>query len=82
MRNKICLQVDHRLTFSVNTQIKEQLKWLIGTGQIETGDMLPAASQLAATLGLNRNTVNWVYTQLRDEGLVSMQKGKGTQVLD
>lgn len=74
------LKVDQQLTFSVNTQIKEQLKWLIGTGHIEPGDMLPAASQLADRLGLNRNTVNWVYNQLRDEGIVTMQKGKGTQV--
>ncbi|WP_036709304.1 GntR family transcriptional regulator [Paenibacillus pinihumi] len=76
------LQVDHELTFNVNTQIKEQLKWLIGTGHIAAGDMLPSANQLAEELRLNRNTINWVYTQLRDEGLVTMQKGRGTQVTD
>ncbi|WP_219838076.1 GntR family transcriptional regulator [Paenibacillus sp. R14(2021)] len=76
------LQVDPDLTFNVNTQIKEQLKWLIGIGQIKPGDMLPAASQLAEQLGLNRNTINWVYSQLRDEGLVTIQKGRGTQVTD
>ncbi|MBH5316741.1 GntR family transcriptional regulator [Paenibacillus sp. GSMTC-2017] len=74
------LKVENQLTFSVNTQIKEQLKWLIGTGQIEPGDMLPTASLLADTLGLNRNTVNWVYNQLQDEGIVTMQRGKGTRV--
>ncbi|RED61841.1 GntR family transcriptional regulator [Cohnella lupini] len=78
--NKFILQVDPHLTFNVNTQIKEQLKWLIGIGQIETGDMLPSASQLADELELNRNTINWVYSQLRDEGLVLMQKGRGTQI--
>ncbi|WP_058300667.1 GntR family transcriptional regulator [Gorillibacterium timonense] len=76
----LMLQIDPNLTFSVNTQIKEQLKWLIGTGKIELGDMLPAAGQLADSLGLNRNTVNWVYNQLRDEGLVTMHKGRGTIV--
>ncbi|OBZ14765.1 hypothetical protein A8L34_12730 [Bacillus sp. FJAT-27264] len=76
------LQVDHKLTFNVNTQIKEQLKWLIGIGHIAIGDMLPSANQLADELGLNRNTINWVYTQLREEGLVTMQKGRGTQVID
>lgn len=74
------LKVDPQLTFNVNTQIKEQLKWLIGIGKMQPGDMLPAASQLADTLGLNRNTVNWVYNQMRDEGIVTMQKGKGTHV--
>ena len=76
----LILKVNPDLSFSVNTQIKEQLKWLIGTGHIQPGDMLPSASQLADNLGLNRNTVNWVYNQLRDEGLVTMQKGRGTQV--
>jgi DNA-binding transcriptional regulator YhcF (GntR family) len=44
--------------------------------------MLPTASQLVDELRLNRNTVNWVYNQLRDEGLVTIQKGRGTQIAD
>lgn len=82
MSDSLYLKVDPELTFSVNTQLREQLKWLIGTGRIQPGDMLPPAQQLADLLHVNRNTVNFVYTQLRDEGLVHMQKGKGTQVLD
>ncbi|CAM4178110.1 GntR family transcriptional regulator [Paenibacillus endophyticus] len=78
--NQYILQANPHLTFNVNTQIKEQLKWLIGIGQMEAGDLLPSASQLADELELNRNTVNWVYTQLRNEGLVTMQKGFGTQI--
>lgn len=79
-RSDLFLKVDPDLSFSINTQIKEQLKWLIGIGHINPGDILPSASQLADILGINRNTVNWVYNQLRDEGLVTMQKGRGTQV--
>lgn len=82
LNKELLLKVDSRLSFSVNTQIKEQLKWLIGIGQILPGDMLPSANQLADQLGINRNTVNLVYNQLRDEGFVSMQKGRGTQVMD
>lgn len=82
MDKELLLKVDSALNFSVNTQIKEQLKWLIGLGEIVPGDMLPSANQMADILGLNRNTVNLVYTQLRDEGFFSMQKGRGTQVLD
>jgi len=78
--DELILQVDPRLTFSVNAQIKEQLKWLIGTGRIQPGDRLPSANQLADSLGINRNTVNLVYTQLRDEGLLDMHKGRGTEV--
>src|SRR5690606_15274313 len=38
-------------------------------------------NQLADLLEVNRNTVNLVYTQLRDEGYLSIHKGRGTQVL-
>jgi len=78
----LLLKVDSGINFSVNTQIKEQLKWLISLDEIVPGDMLPSANQMADILGLNRNTVNLVYTQMRDEGLFAMQKGRGTQVMD
>lgn len=78
---RLLLRVDPTLTFNVNTQIKEQFKWLIGTGEIQAGEMLPPAGELAEFLGLNRNTINWVYSQLKEEGLVTIQKGRGTQVV-
>jgi len=64
----------------IHVQIKDQLKMLIGLGMLQPGDSLPPAGQLAEQLQVNRNTVNAVYTQLRDEGLVLMQKGRGTAV--
>ncbi|WP_193726515.1 GntR family transcriptional regulator [Paenibacillus guangzhouensis] len=82
INKELRVKVDPGINFSVNTQIKEQLKWLIGLGVIEPGDMLPSANQMADILGLNRNTVNLVYTQLRDEGMFTMQKGRGTQVMN
>jgi GntR family transcriptional regulator len=81
LESHLILKVNPKLTFSVNTQIREQLKWLIGVGQIKPGDMLPPANQLADLLGLNRNTVNLVYNQLQDEGIVALQKGRGTTVV-
>jgi DNA-binding transcriptional regulator YhcF (GntR family) len=82
MKKDIVLQVDPNFTYSINTQIKEQLKWLIGLGYIQPGQLLPPAGQLADKLNVNRNTVNLVYTQLRDEGIVSIMKGRGTQVME
>ncbi|WP_433943575.1 GntR family transcriptional regulator [Paenibacillus sp. SN-8-1] len=82
MDKALKLRVDPSVTFGLNTQLKEQLKWLIGTGHLLPGDMLPPAGDLADLLGLNRNTINSVYNQLKDDGLVSIQKGRGTQVLD
>lgn len=47
MKKDIVLQVDPSFTYSINTQIKEQLKWLIGIGSIQPGELLPPAGQLA-----------------------------------
>ncbi|WP_433744112.1 GntR family transcriptional regulator [Paenibacillus amylolyticus] len=77
---QLTLRLDPDWTFNVNTQIREQLKCLIAMGIIQSGDMLPTANQLAEELGVNRNTINLVYNQLRDEGFVTMNKSRGTQV--
>jgi len=78
--NKLPLKIHDHFPIPINIQMKEQIKWLIATGMIKPGEFLPPTNQLAEQLQLNRNTVNWVYNQLRDEGLVSLQKGKGTQL--
>lgn len=64
----------------INVQVKEQIKWLIGKGLLKPGDSLPSTNQLADQLSINRNTIQWVYSQLKEEGLLMIQKGRGTQV--
>lgn len=78
----IKLSIDPTVALEANIQVKEQLKWLIGIGHITPGELLPSTNVLAAQLGLNRNTINWVYHHLQEEGIVSMHKGRGTLVLD
>lgn len=46
------------------------------------GKRLPAARQLAKELGVQLLTVQSAYSQLRDEGLVLTQQGRGTFVRD
>ncbi|MFF3588375.1 GntR family transcriptional regulator [Streptomyces sp. NPDC002387] len=48
----------------------------------EPGDQLPAARRLAKDLGVQLMTVQSAYGQLRDEGLVLTQQGRGTFVRD
>lgn len=76
------LTIDPNIALDVNIQVKEQLKWLIGIGHLSSGVLLPSTSELASQLGLNRNTINLVYNHLKEEGIVSMHKGRGTHVLD
>ncbi|MEU4999399.1 winged helix-turn-helix domain-containing protein [Streptomyces sp. NPDC021622] len=46
------------------------------------GQRLPAARPLAKKLGVQLMTVQSAYNQLRDEGLVLTQQGRGTFVRD
>ncbi|MEU2713853.1 winged helix-turn-helix domain-containing protein [Streptomyces sp. NPDC007205] len=50
--------------------------------EYEPGDQLPAARKLAKELGVQLLTVQSAYNQLRDEGLVLSQQGRGTFVRD
>lgn len=72
--------IDFQSPLPINVQIKEQIKWLIGKDLLKPGDTLPSTNQLADQLSINRNTIQAVYSQLREEGLLLVQKGRGTQV--
>lgn len=52
------------------------------SGRLKPGDRLPAARDVATSLGINLHTVLRAYQQLRDEGLVDMRRGRGAVVTD
>ncbi len=79
-RSDALFNVDPRSPLPIHVQIKEQIKWLIGKDLLKPGDSLPSTNQLAEQLSINRNTIQSVYTQLKEDGLLLMQKGRGTQV--
>lgn len=64
----------------IGLQLKQQIKWLIASEHLRPGDLLPSVRDLSATLGIARNTINAVYNELRDEGLITMGRGRGTEV--
>lgn len=66
----------------IGLQLKQQIKWLIASAHLRPGDLLPSVRDLSATLGIARNTINAVYDELRDEGLLTMGRGRGTEVAD
>lgn len=53
----------------------------IADGEIEPGDRLPPARDLAVTLQINANTVLRALRQLREEGLLEFRRGRGVTVL-
>jgi GntR family transcriptional regulator len=76
----LLFKVNPHSPLAINVQIKEQIKWLIGKNLMKSGDTLPSTNQLAEQLSINRNTIQGVYSQLKEEGLLTIQRGRGTQV--
>lgn len=75
------LRLDPASSASLFDQLADQLRAAILTGSLDAGERLPAARDLAESLGINRNTVLKVYQSLRDEGLVDLRRGRGAVVV-
>ena len=52
----------------------------IADGEAEPGERLPPARDLAAVIGVNKNTVLRALRTLRDEGLLEFRRGRGITV--
>ncbi len=62
-------------------EIKRSLIHKILIGQYPVGGTLPSCRELAAELGINRNTASKIYQELGREGLVKIVRGRGVVVV-
>jgi GntR family transcriptional regulator len=72
------IQIDKNRRVPIYDQIEEQIKGLINSGQIKTGDQLPTIRDLS----VNFNTVVLAYRDLVNEGIIITERGKGTFVAE
>lgn len=83
MRMEIHIERDragpHR---AVYLQIADQVRQAVACGRLGAGDRLPAIRELAAALGVNRDTVSLAYERLVRDGLLEATVGRGTFVRD
>jgi len=59
-------------------QLRDQLRALVHTGALRSGDRIPASRELALNLGVHRTTVANAYAELESEGLIQGHVGRGT----
>ena len=82
MNNDFQIEVDFRSGVPIYIQIMDQVKHMIATGELNSGDQLPTVRQLATDLRVNFNTVARSYKMLDEAGVISTQHGRGTFILD
>ncbi len=65
----------------LHEQVAAAIRRAISDGEAGPGQRIPYARDLAAVLGVNRNTVLRALRLLRDEGLLDMRRGRAITVI-
>jgi len=79
-RTMISVNVDRSEPVPLHDQVAADIRRAIAEGEAGPGDRLPLAKDIAAVLGVNKNTVLRAMHILRDEGLVEFGRGNGITV--
>jgi len=61
-------------------QLQQQLAEAIASGALKPGDQLPTLRDVALRLGCDLGTVQSAYDELRRQGLLVLERGRGTFV--
>jgi GntR family transcriptional regulator len=79
-RTMISVNIDRSEPIALHDQVAAEIRRAIAEGEAGPGDRLPLAKDLAAILGVNKNTVLRALHILRDEGLLDFTRGRGVTV--
>jgi GntR family transcriptional regulator len=74
------LRIDRSDPMPLAEQVAAEIRRAIAEGEAGPGDRLPLAKDLAALMGVNKNTVFRALHLLRDEGLLEFRRGHGITV--
>jgi GntR family transcriptional regulator len=76
----ITVNVDRSDPIPLHDQVAAEIRRAIADGEAGPGDRLPLVKDIAALLGVNKNTVLRAMHILRDEGLLEFTRGRGITV--
>ncbi len=74
--------IDHASRSSLQEQIAGCVRRGIADGELEVGEQLPPAHELADALDVDRNTVLAAYRHLRDDGVLEFRRGRGARIAE
>ena len=67
-------------TSTRSSQVREHLLNFIRRNKMEMGEQLPSEAEMAAEIGVSRNTIREAYITLEAEGIIVRKHGIGTFV--
>jgi GntR family transcriptional regulator len=74
-------EVDRSEPIALHHQVAADIRRAIADGEAAQGERLPPAIDLAAVLGVNKNTVIRALHILREEGVLDFTRGRGSRVV-
>lgn len=72
--------LDYRDSRPLYQQVKDSLRRMMLTGQLEPDEKLPSVRSLATQLAINPNTIQRAYAELEAEGYIYSVAGRGSFV--
>jgi GntR family transcriptional regulator / MocR family aminotransferase len=78
----LAVNLERRSSTPLQRQIYDQLRTAILSGTLSSGARVPSTRELAADLGVSRNTVAGAFDQLLAEGYLEGRVGSGTFVAE
>jgi len=72
--------IDRSDPMPLHDQVAAEIRRAIADGEAKPGERLPPSIDLAAVMGVNRNTVLRALRILRNEGVVDFTRGRGVRV--
>ena len=74
------VNIDRSEPVALHDQVAAEIRRAIAEGEAGPGERLPLVKDIAAVLGVNKNTVLRAMHILRDEGLLDFTRGRGITV--
>jgi GntR family transcriptional regulator len=72
--------VDASSVLPIWKQIQDRVRWLLATGRMGPGELLPSVRDAARALGVHPSTVVQAYKGLMELGILEVRRGLGTFV--
>src|SRR5580698_1030020 len=79
-RTMLSVNINRDDSVLLHDQVAAEIRRAIAEGEAGPGERLPLVKDIAAILGVNKNTVLRAMHILRDEGLLEFTRGRGITV--